>query len=186
MVIRYSYIKKINNLIKNDTYYSYWFENWTFFSKNSNNLNFNKKFIKYILKDKTINFFRYFFWIFSYYCIDLKKNFKINFFIYIKYYKYLLNYIYLLKYLKINNIKYYNLYYTKNILLIKKNKKIQRKLINFLILKKNVQLIFFFKQTNFKIDFFFESLNKNNLHIYEINLLNPNFIYFFFYLNFFN
>jgi hypothetical protein len=179
MVIRYNYIKKINKLFVKDTFYKYWLE-----------ITVDNKDSKLILIHKTtynnnIYFFRYFYWIlFSHYNV---KNYKNSFLIYLKYYKFLINYIHLLNYFKINNISYYNLFYKENSLnIFKKNKKIQRKLIKFLIFKKATKVVFLFKQNNFKVDFFYNSLNKSHLNIYELNVLNPKLIFFFFYLNFYN
>ena len=95
----------------------------------------------------------------------------------------MLNYLYLLNYLKESNIKYYSLYYIYNLNFIKKNKKIQRKFINFILQKKKINILFFFKHNSFKVDFFFNSFRKDKLNIFEINLINSKNIYFFLYLN---
>ena len=178
MVIRYNYIKKINNLLNNDDFYNQW-------SHNVSNISNHKLGVKLInsslLKRNSINFFRYFFWIF--FSNNTKMNKSIS--SYLKSYKYLLNYLYLLNFFKSNNIKYYNLFYSNNLNVIKKNKKIQRKFIRYLVRKKKVKILFVFKQNNFVIDFFYNSLNKRSLRIYEITLINPKFIFFFFYLNHF-
>jgi hypothetical protein len=174
MVIRYNYIKKIKSLFGNDYFYNYWLNNTLKLNnfKQTSLLKYNSNNIK----KKLINVFRYFFWIFS----DLLLTKKLLLFI--NYYKYLLNFILLLNYLKQNNINYYLLYYISNVDFIKKNKKIQRKFINYITLKQKVDILFFFKLDSFKTDFFYNSLKKNKLNIFEINVINSKSIYLFLYL----
>lgn len=176
MVIKYSYIKKINKLISPDTYYRYWI-GANILGKGGKN-----KLVSLVLKNVNINLFRYFFWIFN--SINVVNKININ--KCLIYYKYLLNYVFLLQYLKLKKVNYYNYFCVLNLKNTKQNKKIQRKFIRYLILKKNVKILFFFKKGNYNIDFFFNSLNKSNLKIYELYLLNPNLMYFFFYLSFFS
>lgn len=173
MVIRYNYIKKIKILFNNDYFYDYWLNNiLKTNTTKTKTLNYN-----ILVKRKVINIFRYFFWVFS----DLLLLKKITLFI--TYYRYLLNYILLLNYLKQNNIRYYLLYYMDNVNFIKNNKKIQRKFINYITLKKKVNILFFFKLNSFKTDFFYNSLKKNKLNIFEVNTISLNSVYLFLYLN---
>lgn len=173
MVIRYNYVKRIKLLFSKDYFYNYWLDNTLKLSK-------SKKIIMLqhnnVIRKKLINVFRYFFWIFS----DLLLTKKL--FLFISYYKYLLNYMLLLNYLNQNNINYYLLYYISNISFIKKNKKIQRKFINYIILKQKIDVLFFFKLDSFKTDFFYNSLKKNKLNIFEVNVIDSKSIYLFLYL----
>jgi hypothetical protein len=173
MVIRYKFIKKIEQLTSYDYFYNYTLNN---ILKKSSKGNLAFLIISKV-KKKIIYIFRYFFWMF--FNLIMQKN-LIKF---LNYYFYVLNYIYLLNYLKLNKAKYYLLYYVSSINFIKKNKKIQRKFINYITLKKKIDILFFFVDNSFKTDFFFNSLSKRKLNILTINLISSSNIYFFLYLN---
>lgn len=173
MVIRYKFIKKIEQLTNYDHFYKHAFSN--ILKKNIKN-NVALKIVEKV-KKKIIYIFRYFFWMFS----NLIK--QKNLIKFLNYYFYVLNYIYLLNYLKFNKVRYFLLYYINSINFIKKNKKIQRKFINYIVLKKKINILFFFVDNSFKADFFFNSLNKQKLNILTVNLISSNNIYFFLYLN---
>lgn len=174
MGLRYKDVKFIDSLVENDYFFNYFHKN--FFKINYKKNKYNSFFFLLKKKYTFIYYFRYIFWTFI--------NQNINVIFIFNFYKYMLNYIFFLYYLKYYNIKYYNLYYTKTLYSLKKNKKKQKKYIRYLSNTKKVKIIFFFKLNNYKIDFIYNNLKKRRLKIFEINLINPNYIFFFNYINY--
>lgn len=169
MVIRYIDIKNIKKLpnlglnLKNLIYL---------------NLKYTYNYL-YIVSNNSKNlfFFRYFFWIFY-------NNHKYyNFLYFLKYYIYIINLINLLNYYKFNNVRYYIIYYLNGFNLNSFGKIIQKKYINYLFFKKNIDVLFFLNNNNYKLNLFVNLLNSK-YNLINLNLLNTNLLLFFLYLNY--
>lgn len=143
MVIKYSNIQTLKKLFNKEDSYNYLFnfilkKFSTFTVTVSKNSNFELK------------FFRFFFWLFL---TDQAEN--NNFFLFYRKFKFTLLYLKLLSFLKQRNFKYFNLFCN--------NKHLVNKKLNYVLLKKEILIIFIYDAT-------YDS-NQNNkvVHIRNLN-----------------
>ena len=163
MVIRYSYINKINKLVNGN--YKYYFK--VFFNKlnikSGNFFNLNSKLNLYI--------YRFFFWFFY------KQFTHFNFYFFVKFFIFSLNFLFLLNFLKFYNINY--CIYSKI-----------SNTVNFKFFKKNLDYLN--NVLCVDIFFFFNDKSQNNIfnsllsfyNGYLISLFNPNLATLILYLNY--
>ena len=153
MVIKYVNINTLEKLFKDKNNYFYWLNIYK---------NKFKVEIEILKKNKSkinINFFRFFFWFFY-------TNFKINnFIIFFKYFKAIFMLCKLILYLKFKKINFFNLINYNSLFLYKK--------IDYVLLNKNIEIIFLF--TNKKINL------KQNKKICIIDLIAFEFLKIFLY-----
>lgn len=127
MVIKYSNIQTLKKLFSKGDLYNYWF-NFIIKKFNTYLPNISKQ------SNLEIRFFRFFFWLFL-----SSQSIGNNFLLFYKKFKYSLLYFKLLVYLKKSNVNFYNLIYFNKLLFIKK--------LNFLLLDRNISIIFVYNYT---------------------------------------
>ena len=161
MVIRYQYINFFSFIINTIPYYKY-FLSTTIVQLNGFITNFN-----FIKRKKIVYYFRYFFWLFF---INSLCNIQA---LYI-YYKYFMQYLLILLYLQNKNIKFYNIFYVNN------SVKIQKKMEYFIMSMRKPKLIFIFRSNNGN----YCKLPQINTKTFEVVIHNPDYYFFFFYINY--
>ena len=154
MVIKYSNIKTLKKLFTKMSIYNYWFNFILSIT------NFGKKlFSKTNIINFDIRFFRFFFWLFLF-----NNNYNTNFLSFYKKLKYWILYFKLLVYLKNNNIIFYNILNFNKILFIKK--------INYLLLNKNISIIFVYDNSNIASKFDNKLIYINYINYNQIKFIN--------------